>query len=208
MTTFTKPLLLADNVGGTSPTNASVGLELQSTKSAFLVSRLTTAQINALTLANGMIVYNTDDDEFNLAQGGVWSNFSPNATQTVTVPITSAQLLGMNGEFVPIIPAPGQGKAIVVNFFTFDYAYNTTAYQNGGTIVLVYGNTGTGATSPMAAAALTANAGTLTIVSAPATPRDSATIANQPVVLANNTAPFITGDGTAKVTVFYTIITL
>jgi hypothetical protein len=43
-----------------APTNASTGLEVSSTTKAFLMSRMTQAQMAALTAANGMVVYCTD----------------------------------------------------------------------------------------------------------------------------------------------------
>lgn len=208
MTTFTKPLLIADNVAGAKPSSPSVACEILSTKGAFLVSRMTSAQVAALTLENGMIVYNTDDDEFNLAQGGTWSNFSPNATQTETVSITSPQLLGMFNAPVNILPAPGAGKAIIVTNVIFDYVFNTTAYQAGGTIQLFYGAKTATASSALPAAALTAGAGTVTTGASVTTQRNAADVANAAITLSNNTAAFTTGDGTAKVTVFYTLITL
>lgn len=55
-----------------APTNASVGLEVQSTTRAFLASRMTTTQRNALTAADGMIIYNTTTGAFNFREGGAW----------------------------------------------------------------------------------------------------------------------------------------
>lgn len=54
----------------------SVGLEVQSTTRALLVSRMTTAQKNALTALKGMIVYDTTLDTFEGFQGvgaGAWA---------------------------------------------------------------------------------------------------------------------------------------
>jgi len=55
-----------------APTNASVGLELSSTTKALLVSRMTTAQRDALTATNGMIIYNTTTNTFQGRAGGAW----------------------------------------------------------------------------------------------------------------------------------------
>ena len=60
-------------VGGlTNPASVSVGLEVQGTTKAFLVSRMTTTQRNALTAVNGMIIYNTSTNAFNFYENGSW----------------------------------------------------------------------------------------------------------------------------------------
>jgi hypothetical protein len=53
----------------TSPEGA---LDVSSTTGAFIVPRMTTAQINALTPVNGMIIYNTTDNQFNFYENGAW----------------------------------------------------------------------------------------------------------------------------------------
>lgn len=209
MTIFTKPLLAVDTVRNAAPSSVSVGLELQSTTSAFLVSRLTNAQIAALTPVNGMIVYNTDTAEFSLYQNGGWANFSPNATQTTTVAVSSAQLLAMNGAPVVILPAPGAGKAIIVTNFIFEYVYGTTAYQNGGQVQLNYTGQALQASAGLSAAnTLLQGASCVTSGIGPTAARPNAQIANTGISLTNGTAPFIAGDGTANVTVLYTTLTL
>lgn len=62
-------------VGGSAktPTNDSVGVEVAGTTKAFLNSRLSTAEKNALTAVNGMQTYDTDADEFQFYQAGVWT---------------------------------------------------------------------------------------------------------------------------------------
>jgi len=62
------------------PTNASTGLEVQSTTKAFLAPRMTTTQKNALTPVNGMQVY---DSTLNRMQGyinGAWGSMGPTPT--------------------------------------------------------------------------------------------------------------------------------
>jgi hypothetical protein len=56
------------------PTNASIGLELLSTTKAFIPSRLTTTERNALTPVNGMIIYNSTTDKFQGYEAGAWTN--------------------------------------------------------------------------------------------------------------------------------------
>lgn len=57
-----------------APTVAGVGIEINSTTRALLVSRMTGAQRNALTATNGMIIYNTVTNTFQGLANGVWVN--------------------------------------------------------------------------------------------------------------------------------------
>ncbi len=47
-------------------------LELSSTTGAFLASRMTTTQRNALTAVDGMIMFNLSTSQFNFREGGAW----------------------------------------------------------------------------------------------------------------------------------------
>lgn len=64
-------------VGGTAVsddvvTNNSVGIELKSTVKAFLPSRMTTTQRDALTAVNGMVLYNSTTDKLQVYAAGAW----------------------------------------------------------------------------------------------------------------------------------------
>ena len=56
-------------VGTSSPQGA---LDVVSTTGAFIVPRMTTAERDALTPVNGMIVYNTSTNQFNFREAGAW----------------------------------------------------------------------------------------------------------------------------------------
>ena len=56
-------------IGNTSPQGA---LDITSTTGALIVPRMTGAQRDALSAANGMIVYNTSTNEFNFRENGAW----------------------------------------------------------------------------------------------------------------------------------------
>jgi hypothetical protein len=56
-------------IGTTSPQGA---LDVSSTTGAFIVPRMTTAQRDALTAVNGMIIYNTSTNQFNFYENGAW----------------------------------------------------------------------------------------------------------------------------------------
>jgi hypothetical protein len=59
-------------IGSTAP-SASTLLDLASTTAALLVPRMTTAQKNALTGVNGMLVYDSTLNLFQGYQGGAWA---------------------------------------------------------------------------------------------------------------------------------------
>ena len=74
------PLIFGDfskrNIGlGTITPAQSAILDLTSTSGALLVPRMTTAQKNALTAVNGMIVYDTTLGKFQGYEAGAWTNF-------------------------------------------------------------------------------------------------------------------------------------
>jgi len=56
-------------IGTTNPVGA---LDVSSTTGALIVPRMTTAQRNALTPVNGMILYNTSTNQFNFYENGAW----------------------------------------------------------------------------------------------------------------------------------------
>lgn len=60
--------------GADTPANSSVGIELESTTKAILMSRMTTAQKNALTAIAGMAVYDTDLNQLSYYNGTSWVN--------------------------------------------------------------------------------------------------------------------------------------
>lgn len=84
--------------------NASALIELQSTTQAFLLPRMTTAQIAAITTpVNGMIAFNSSVGSVDLYTGGGWDHlmFSANAFTWPTVnPASSASFLVSSGGVV------------------------------------------------------------------------------------------------------------
>ena len=61
------------NVGiGTTSPATSAKLDIDATDGALLVSRMTTAQRDALEAVNGMIIYNTSTNQFNFYEDSVW----------------------------------------------------------------------------------------------------------------------------------------
>ena len=56
-------------IGTTTPQGA---LDVNSTTGAFIVPRMTITQRNALTPVNGMIIYNTQTNQFDFRENGAW----------------------------------------------------------------------------------------------------------------------------------------
>lgn len=52
--------------------NSSVALEIKSTTKAFIPSKMTTTERNAMTAVDGMILYNTTDDKLQVRAAGSW----------------------------------------------------------------------------------------------------------------------------------------
>lgn len=84
---------------GLDPTNASVGIELRATTRAVLLSRMTTAQRDALTAVDGMLLYNTDVQSVQVRNAGVWRSV-PGAPNAPAMPFP---IDGEDGEDTPFI---------------------------------------------------------------------------------------------------------
>lgn len=126
-------------------------------------------------------------------------------TMKVLVSLTSANLLGMNASPVTVIAAPGAGKAIRVKSCVAIFDSTATTYANGGVIYLSYNNT-TPITNNVAATFLTAGDKVYQL-----NPLNAAgginTLVNTALTITNDTAPFITGTGVARLLVEYDIVT-
>jgi len=194
-------------VGGV-PVNAA--LEIQSTSGAFLLPRMTSAQINALTtVVDGMGAYDTTLNSVRFRQNGAWGQgFSASI-----VSLTTAQFAGMYANPVQLIAAPGAGKMILILSSYLELVFVSTQYANGGAIQLQYGNTnhagGQNAAGNIAAATINGLVAT-SILGMPsgiflnAVP--TAPALNQGIFISNDTAAFDTGDSTFIINVLYTII--
>ena len=126
-------------------------------------------------------------------------------TVTATVSLTSANLLAMNATPVTVIASPGAGKAIRLKSCVAIFDSTATAYANGGVIYLSYNNT-TPITNNVAATFLTAGDKVYSL-----NPLNAAgginMLVNTALTITNDTAPFITGTGVARLIVEYDIVT-
>lgn len=121
------------------------------------------------------------------------------------VSLTSANILAMNGAPVVVLAAPGEGKAIVVKNCVFIFDSTGTAYANGGVVYLSYNNT-TPITNNAAATLITGGDKVYQLNSLAAAGGIN-TLVNTAVTVTNDTAPFITGTGVARLLIEYDVVT-
>jgi hypothetical protein len=62
----------AVKVGAAAVPAASAGIEIDSSTKAMLFSRMSTAERDALTAVNGMVVYNSSTDKLQVRAAGSW----------------------------------------------------------------------------------------------------------------------------------------
>jgi hypothetical protein len=126
-------------------------------------------------------------------------------TYKILVSLTSANLLGMNAAPVTVIAAPGAGKAIRLKSCVAIFDSTETQYANGGVIYLSYNNT-TPITNNLAATFLAAGDKVYQLNPLAAAGGIN-TLVNTALTITNDTAPFITGTGVARLLVEYDVIT-
>lgn len=139
------------------------------------------------------------------------ANLASSVTQSVTVALTSANILAMFGAPVSVIAAPGAGKALIVDNFLFEMTRSATAYANGGVVTFQYHTTTSSVphAGSVAASVVTGGAGTVQTYLGPNVGANGLVIpSNEGIDITNATAAFITGTGTAKAFIKYRVVTL
>ena len=133
-------------------------------------------------------------------------SWSAGSVQKSVVTLSSAQILALNATPVALVAAPGSGLTTVVERIVVSFTVGTQ-YANGGVLEFRYTNASgakvTGA--DLAAAVITGASSSVTILGGNSSANVTA-VSNAAIVVDNATAPFITGTGTAVVTVFYSIV--
>lgn len=139
------------------------------------------------------------------------SQVDPQLAQFISVPLSAAQITTLHSVPVTIIPAPGAGKVIVIDTLIFDFTYNSVQFTGGGAISAVFHglstnllNSTVAATSIQAAANYAGqfvSAGTASgVLLTPGL--------NLGLDLSAAGADFAAGNSTAKVFVWYSVVTL
>ncbi len=150
--------------------------------------------------------------------GPGYSAVAPGAsalTQLVTsgtqvTSLTATQIKAMSVTPVAVTPVPGTGKAVIIDSIVVELVTTATVFANGGVVQFQYhGQTTEVMAQQIAAASVNAAAGTYLFALEPAQTAGGSVITPAVAVeITNETAPFITGTGTAKVFTRYRIITL
>lgn len=131
-------------------------------------------------------------------------NFGPRVTLfQVRVALSAAEIIAMNATPKILIPAPGAGKAIVVDNVLFKMNRTATAFTGGGALSIQYTSGGADVAATIAASVVTTGgAGTeynnVRGQEATLTPTQ-----NTSIEITNATAAFATGTGTAEVIIDY-----
>lgn len=123
--------------------------------------------------------------------------------QTTTVSLTAAQIIAMGTTPVEIVAAPGAGKCTIVDNITFKMVTTATAFTGGGAVEFRYTDaSGTKVTADVAAAVVTAGAGT-SFTNVRGIEASLTCTANAAIVIRNPTAAFAAGTGSAVITIDY-----
>lgn len=132
----------------------------------------------------------------------VWSPLEP-----VPYAVSSANILAMNGTPVTLISAPPAGYCILVFAILFEMVSTSTQYANGGTVQFQYHGGAVVHSGTIPASVVNAAAGTsLTALGGAAAANGTTVPTATGIDITNNTAPFITGTGTAKAYISYSVI--
>lgn len=135
------------------------------------------------------------------------SDIDPGLLQKATVALSAANILAMNGTPVPILPALAAGQVLVIDQIVVQFKAGSTQFASGGAVTFQYHGTSVNPHAGNVPAATINSASSSNNVLAP----PSAVI--QPptatgLEITNGTGAFTTGNGTAIVTVYYSILTL
>lgn len=156
-TTFTTNVLIADDlvVGGAevTTTNTSCALEVQSSLGAMVLPRMTTAQRNAMTLINGMVIYNSTANAVQFRENGAWNAIGPGGGNvngpgastdkavvrwdglTGTAVLNSTVILSDAGDFTGVHSVENDLGTVLLPSYTFTGDTNTGIYSSGANTV-------------------------------------------------------------------------
>lgn len=132
----------------------------------------------------------------------VWTPLSP-----VTISVSSANILAMNGAAVNLVAAPAAGYCIFVDNIVIIMTRTSTQYASGGVVTIQYTGAASVHTSTLPASVITGAAGTVITQLGPATAANGTTVPTATgLEITNATGAFTTGTGTMKVVLDYRIV--
>jgi hypothetical protein len=127
------------------------------------------------------------------------------------VTLSSAQVLAMYTTPVLIIPAPGTHKFLCLHDVFVEYAYGGTPYANGSGFVLQYTSVGSDAGLVFFNSNINPNGSASDFGGDPNYPFTNSDVVanyvNQGIYASTSINNYTAGNGTFRVTVFYTIVT-
>jgi hypothetical protein len=205
-----KTQLASDIAGSTFSAPQQVILDDMVDSYQDLAIQLTTAQRNAIaTPASGLLIYNTDNSQFEYYNGSAWASMSSGlgSTQSVSVAIGSAQILAGNTTPVQLVAAPGAGLAIIPISAVVKYTYITAAYATN-TSQVIYLDTLNGSDNALILiqTMLAQAANKSAVRSANSAVDENSIIANKALMWAIETGNPTAGSGRLDITVIYTTI--
>ena len=210
MAVKSKTQLASDIAGSTFSAPQQVILDDMVDSYQDLAIQLTTAQRNAIaTPASGLLIYNTDNSQFEYYNGSAWASMSSGlgSTQSVSVAIGGAQILAGNTTPVQLIASAGAGLAIIPISVVVKYTYITAAYATN-TIQSIYFDTlDIGANNLIDFGSIlteTANKSAIRIVQSAID--ENSVIANKALMWAIQNGNPTAGSGRLNITVIYTTI--
>jgi hypothetical protein len=205
-----KTQLASDIAGSTFSAPQQVILDDMVDSYQDLAIQLTTAQRNAIaTPASGLLIYNTDNSQFEYYNGASWASMSSGlgSTQSVSVAIGSAQILAGNTTPVQLVAAPGAGLAIIPISVVVKYTYITAAYATN-TEQVIFLDTLDIEDNQLASFSnmLSQTSSKSAICSAISNDQQNSIIANKSLMWAIATGNPTAGSGRLDITVIYTTI--
>jgi len=145
------------------------------------------------------------------ADGSIAISGAPKVAQYVAqVQLTAAQIIAMYTTPVSILPAPPAGTAILVEQIAVELDLTAKAFSGGGVVHFYYhGQTAEIMAQTIAAATVQGGAGQSVYVLEPVqTAGGSVVTPAVGIDITNASGVFAAGTGTAKITVWYSILTL
>jgi hypothetical protein len=139
-----------------------------------------------------------------LGQVGIITNYD------VVVSLAAVQIQGMFAAPITIIPAPGTGKAVIVDEIVAEILTTSTQFASGGVVHFFYHGFSTEIMAQtIAAATVNAAAGTTVLQLEPAQTAGGTVITPAVGVdITNATGAFTTGTGTMKLFIRYRVVSL
>lgn len=161
--------------------------------------------VGATSVAPGAMV------KFQAASRTTWYSFSGGGVsggiQTAVIPVTSANFLAIRTTPLVLVPAGPTGSCVIVDNISLKMTRTGTAYANGGALEFRYTDvSGTKVSADIAAAVVTTGGAGVAYTNVRGIEASLTGTVNAAVVLTAAAADFITGTGTAVVTVQHHLI--